>query len=326
MAYSQEVYAIATQILDKRREKANFEAQYRLDEISEKIPELEEIQRKLAQIGLNISKVFLYSQDKQADIEQLKKQSLALQEEKKAILKKNGYDENALAVQYTCPICKDTGFVNSRRCKCHNEILKDIERKNLAKIAPIDDCTFENFNINYYPDEIMNNAVSPRLKAEKIRDNCRRYATNFSRGSSNLMFMGGTGLGKTHLSLAIANVVINRGYSVVYGTAQNILNDLQNENFGRTDNLRYTERMVLNCDLLIIDDLGTEFKNSYTVACLYNIINSRLSSKHPTIISTNFTFEELEEKYDQRVTSRITGEYKPLILVGNDIRYIKKEY
>lgn len=323
MAYSQEVYSRAAQALERRRERANLEAQARIDEIGEKLPEINEIQRKLAQIGLNISKVFLYSADKQADMEKLMQESLELQEQKKNILKKNGYSEDALDIRYTCPACKDTGFIDSRRCKCHNELLKDIERSDLAKIAPIDDCTFDTFDIQYYPQQVMENGISPRDKAEKIKNSCRKYAANFTTASPNVMFMGGTGLGKTHLSLAIANVVINRGYSVVYGTAQNILSDLQKENFGRDDDIRYYERAVLGCDLLILDDLGTEFKSAYTVACLYNIINSRLSAKLPTIISTNFTAEELEEKYDQRITSRITGEYNKLILVGNDIRYMK---
>lgn len=323
MAYSQEVYSRAAQALERRRERANLEAQARIDEIGEKLPEINEIQRKLAQIGLNISKVFLYSADKQADTEKLMQESLELQEQKKNILKKNGYSEDALDIRYTCPACKDTGFIGSRRCKCHNELLKDIERSDLAKIAPIDDCTFDTFDIQYYPQQVMENGISPRDKAEKIKNSCRKYAANFTTASPNVMFMGGTGLGKTHLSLAIANVVINRGYSVVYGTAQNILSDLQKENFGRDDDIRYYEKAVLGCDLLILDDLGTEFKSAYTVACLYNIINSRLSAKLPTIISTNFTAEELEEKYDQRITSRITGEYNKLILVGNDIRYMK---
>lgn len=323
MAYSQEVYSRAAQALERRRERANLEAQARIDEIGEKLPEINEIQRKLAQIGLNISKVFLYSADKQTDMEKLMQESLELQEQKKNILKKNGYSEDALDIQYTCPACKDTGFIGSRRCKCHNELLKDIERAELAKIAPIDDCTFDTFDIQYYPQQVMENGISPRDKAEKIKNSCRKYAANFTTASPNVMFMGGTGLGKTHLSLAIANVVINRGYSVVYGTAQNILSDLQKENFGRDDDIRYYEKAVLGCDLLILDDLGTEFKSAYTVACLYNIINSRLSAKLPTIISTNFTVEELEEKYDQRITSRITGEYNKLILVGNDIRYMK---
>lgn len=323
MSYSQEVYRKATQILERRLEKANMQAQNKFDEITEKLPELETIRQRLAQIGLNISKVFLYSEDKQADIDKLMQESLKLQEQKKKILADNGYSEDALSVQYTCPVCKDTGFVKNRMCKCHIELLKDIERSNLSKIAPVEDCTFDTFDVNYYPDETMDNGISPRNKAEKIKNSCRKYAVNFTTSSPNIMFMGGTGLGKTHLSLAIANVVINRGYSVVYGTTQNILGDLQNENFGRDENIRYNERAVLNCDLLILDDLGTEFKSSYTVACLYNIINSRISSKLPTIISTNIGFDELEEKYDQRIVSRVAGEYTKFMLVGNDIRYIK---
>lgn len=316
MSYSQEVYSRATEMLERRKEKATMEAQFRFDEISAKIPELESIQQKLSNIGLSISKVFLFSDDKKADMEKLMEESLKLQDEKKKLLVKYGYDENALNITYHCPDCKDTGFIGSRRCKCHKELLKNIERENLSKIAPLDDCTFDAFKTEYYPDVD---------RAERIRANCLKYATNFTTNSKSIIFYGGTGLGKTHLSLAIANVAINRGYSVVYGTAQNILNDLQNENFGRTDNIRYYERAVLNCDLLIIDDLGTEFKSAYTVAELYNIINSRILAKLPTIISTNSTPQELEEKYDQRVTSRIIGEYAPLVLQGNDIRYIKRK-
>ena len=139
----------------------------------------------------------------------------------------------------------------------------------------------------------------------------------------NLMFMGGTGLGKTHLSLAIANVALNKGYSVIYGTSQNIFSDLQDENFGRTDNIYYNEHDILNTDLLILDDLGTEFRSQFSEACLYNIVNTRILKKKATIISTNFSFEDLERDYNQRVTSRLAGEYSVLTLEGSDIRYIK---
>lgn len=321
MSYTTETYDKAQTILDRRKERATLEAQSRIDEISNEIPELKTIQTKLAQVGLNISKAFLTSKNPQAEIDKLRIESLALQDRKKKILKENGYSENALSIKYTCPACEDTGFINGRRCKCYINLLKEIERSKIEKIAPIDECTFESFDTNYYPQEM--DGVCPKKKAEIIKENCKRYATSFTKRSKSLLFMGNTGLGKTHLSLAIANVVINRGYSVIYGTAQNILRDLQNENFGRTDNLRYFENEILSTDLLILDDLGTEFKNQFTVSCLYNIINSRLCAKLPTIISTNYTFEELEEKYDQRITSRITGQYSTLILVGNDIRYIK---
>ena len=321
MSSTTETYDKAQTILDRRKERATLEAQSRIDEISNKISELKTIQTKLAQVGLNISKAFLTSKNPQAEIDKLRIESLALQDRKKKILKENGYSEDALSIKYTCPACEDTGFLGGRRCKCYINLLKEIEKAKIEKIAPINECTFESFDTNYYPEEM--DGVCPKKKAEIIKENCKRYPTSFTKRSKSLLFMGNTGLGKTHLSLAIANVVINRGYSVIYGTAQNILRDLQNENFGRTDNLRYFENEILSTDLLILDDLGTEFKNQFTVSCLYNIINSRLCAKLPTIISTNYTFEELEEKYDQRITSRITGQYSTLILVGNDIRYIK---
>ena len=324
MSYSIETYDKAQSILDRRKERATLEAQDRADELCAKIPELNTINRKLAQIGLNISKTFFTSQNPKEDIDRLRTESLALQEEKKNLLKKNGYDENALAIKYTCPVCEDTGFIGGRRCKCFINLLKDIEREKIEKIAPLKECTFETFNTLYYPEISEKNEESPRKKVEKIKSSCIKYATNFSKNSKNLFFMGGTGLGKTHLSIAIANVAINKGYSVIYGTAQNILGDLQNENFGRLDNLKYRENEILDVDLLILDDLGTEFKSAYTVSCLYNIINTRLSAKLPTIISTNYSIDEIEKIYDQRTTSRIIGGYSTLVLTGNDIRYIKK--
>ncbi len=323
MAYSQDDYRQAEEILERRRERANIEAETRRNEIYGKIPELNDVTMGLAQVGLNISKVFIFSENKQADMEKLKEESLALQQKRDELLEKNGYPKDALEVKYSCEACGDTGYINNRRCKCFKEILKDIQRERLEKIAPLAESTFDTFKAEYYPAESAS-GMSPRERAEKIKESCRKYAITFTTDSNSVMFMGGTGLGKTHLSLAIANVAINRGYSVIYGNSQNILSDLESEKFGRTDDLRYTEKDVLGCDLLIIDDLGTEFKSSYTVACLYNIINTRLSAKLPTIVSTNYTINELEEKYDQRITSRITGMFKTLVLEGNDIRYIKK--
>lgn len=318
MAYSQEVYRRAAEMLDRRREKANILAQNKFEEISENVPELEEIQRRLSQIGLKISKVFLYGEDKQAQIDKLKKQSLELQQQKKAALVSKGYDENALEIQYNCPHCKDTGFIKNRLCSCHRELLKDIERSNLEKLAPLKDCTFESFIINerFYPGNAFQ-------KAEKIFNSCRQYAIRFTPDSKNVLFLGGVGVGKTHLSLAIANVVINRGYSVVFGTSQNIISDLQYERFNDNRNLEYYNRAVLNCDLLVIDDLGTEVLSPSSVAILYNIVNTRLLSKLPTIITTNFTLDELEERYDQRILSRITGEYTNITIDGNNVRYLK---
>ena len=173
-------------------------------------------------------------------------------------------------------------------CTCQRELLKDLQREAIRRLAPLDSCTFDSFDTNYYPETAEDNGISPRAKADKIAEACHRYAQRVSlREPANLMLMGQTGLGKTHLSLAIANVAIGRGLSVEYGTAYNILSDLQNENFGRTGNLQYTEERVLHTDLLILDDLGTEYTSAYTVACLYNIINTRILCSRPTVISTN---------------------------------------
>ncbi len=323
MAYKNSVYQKAINILQKRRDGAMLDQQDRIRRAMEKIPELSEIQAELSRIGYSISFLLFRSEDPKAEVEKLQAQSKKLQERKKALLVQNGFEEDALSIKYTCPVCNDTGFVNERMCTCHRELLKEIERNSIRKIAPVDDCTFDSFCVEYYPEEIAENGISPRKKAEKILESCRTYAQTFNAHSPNLMFMGGTGLGKTHLSLAIANVVINKGYSVVYGSAGNIFNDLQHENFGRTDNIYYNEQDVLSTDLLIIDDLGAEFHNQFSVACLYNIINTRLLKRKPVIISTNFTFEDIERDYNQRITSRIAGEYSILVLEGNDIRYIK---
>lgn len=319
MAYSQDVFSRAIKVLDKRRETAAIKAQENFEKISKDVPELEKIQQQLSAIGLEISKLFLYDGDKQERLKALREQSDSLRAKKSLALKAKGYTQKDLEVPYTCPHCRDTGFIDNRICKnCHTKILKDIERADLAKIAPINDCTFESFVINesFYPDSAFE-------KAEKIAQSCKSYATGFTPASKSLLLLGGVGVGKTHLSLAIANVVINRGYSVIFGNSQNIISDLQSEEFNEKKETQYTKKAVLNCDLLIIDDLGTEVLNQSRIAILYNVINSRLLSKLPTIISSNFTLDELEEKYDQRIFSRITGEYSSITLEGNNIRYIK---
>ena len=321
--YSSDLYQKALNRLDRRREEDELRTAATLAEVSAKVPRLEEIQNQLRQVGFSISKAF-FAKDAKAEIDKLQAESLRLQGEKERLLGAAGYAPDALAHHYQCPTCKDTGYVGDRMCTCQRELLKDLQREAIRRLAPLDSCTFDSFDTNYYPETAEDNGISPRAKADKIAEACHRYAQRVSlREPANLMLMGQTGLGKTHLSLAIANVAIGRGLSVEYGTAYNILSDLQNENFGRTGNLQYTEERVLHTDLLILDDLGTEYTSAYTVACLYNIINTRILCSRPTVISTNLGFDELAQKYDQRITSRIAGAYSRLVLVGNDIRYIK---
>ena len=153
---------------------------------------------------------------------------------------------------------------------------------------------------------------------------CLNYSEDFSNKSDNLIMMGETGLGKTHLSLAIAGAAAKKGYSVIYSSAQNLLSMLENEKFGRTA-LSGAEQSVHDCDLLIIDDLGAEFSTNFTVSAVYNILNTRLMASKPTIISTNMSLYEIEERYTQRIASRILGNYIIMNFVGKDVRVIKKK-
>lgn len=320
MPYANEIYRKAERELERRRERAELAAEAKRDEIRQALPEVDKIQRDLAAVGLEISRLFFLKEDAPAMLEELKTRSKSLVAKRTEILLANGYDADALKPEFICPHCEDKGFIGGRMCACHQQLLKDIMRQEVSRYAPLERCTFENFDLKHYGEEAMENSVVPRRRAEKISDAAFRYAQGFQRGSKNLLFLGSTGLGKTHLSLAIANVVINKGLSVCYGTSQNICDDLRSEMFGRDNRLDYTKEKVLSCDLLIIDDLGTEIENQYNTATLYNIINSRILSGRPTVMSTNYDFDELLDKYDQRITSRLNGEYVKMTLVGTDIR------
>lgn len=320
MAYPVEIRNKAKNILQKRRDKAVMEADMLSSEIRISVPEIDDVQRGLQQIGLEISQLFFYNGDKEQKLNELRQRSNNLKAKRSEILVANGYDENAMQPKYQCQFCNDTGLIDGRMCNCQRQLLKDIMRQEISKLAPLDKCTFDNFAIEYYSEIPNESGIVPRQRAQKVFDTCRKYAQNFSKNSKNLLFIGGAGLGKTHLSLAIMNVVINKGYYVCYGTSQNICDDLQSEQFGRTDNLVYTKNQVLNCDLLVLDDLGTEVDNQYSIATLYNIINTRLLANRPTIISTNYNINAFEEKYDNRITSRLTGEYVSFYLFGSDIR------
>ncbi len=320
MAYPKDIYIKAERILEKRRDNAVMEAEIRAEDIKGSVPEIDEIQTNLSRIGLEISQLFFYHGNTQEKVDELRQKSKELIERRSRILTQNGYKPTAMSPEFICPACEDKGFIGGRICQCHRQLLKDLMKDEIRKVAPLDECTFDNFDVEKYSDKPDENNIIPRERAQKIFDAARKYAQNFSLSSKNLLFLGGTGLGKTHLSLAIVNVVINRGFSVCYGTSQNICEDLQSEQFGRDADIAYKKRRVLDSDLLVIDDLGTEIENQYSIATLYNIINSRILAKKPTVISTNYDFKVLEDKYDKRITSRITGEYVRMQFFGTDIR------
>ena len=319
MAYSKETYKKAEQELAERRSRALAEREEHHRIAVAAVPEILETEEKMSSAGLaTIKALGMGADDAKEYIRKLSEINLAAQTQRSLLLKNAGFPENWLDVRYSCKKCEDKGFVNGIMCDCFKELLKSLEYEKLCSNLPVTNCRFDNFKLDYYPDGI---GTSPRQRMESVLNYCKTYATDFSKKSSSLLLYGHTGLGKTHLSLAIAGKVVEDGHGVIYSSAQNLFNKLEKEKFGRSDG--NTEENILGCDLLIIDDLGAEFTTQFTVSALYNIVNSRELEGKPTIISTNLTPEQLLSTYSERIASRILNNYTLLRFDGTDIRQIK---
>ncbi len=319
MAYSKETYKKAEQELAERRSRALAEREEHHRIAVAAVPEILETEEKMSSAGLaTIKALGMGAADAKEYIRKLSEINLSAQAQRNLLLKNAGFPENWLDVRYSCKKCEDKGFVNGIMCDCFKELLKSLEYEKLCSNLPVNNCRFDNFKLDYYPDGV---GTSPRRRMESVLDFCKTYAAEFSRKSSSLLLYGHTGLGKTHLSLAIAGKAVEDGYGVIYSSAQNLFNKLEKEKFGRSDG--NTEENILDCDLLIIDDLGTEFTTQFTVSALYNIVNSRELEGKPTIISTNLTPEQLLNTYSERIASRILNNYTLLRFDGTDIRQIK---
>lgn len=317
MKYNSKTIEKANSELERRRLTAERQAEERKKEFLNEHPEYADIELQLAKTGADAIKVVFGCPDPEGYIEKLKKISLDYQKAKKELLESSGLDENYLEPHYTCPKCRDTGYVNGVICSCYEELLKKISYEALSKQTPLQLSGFEDFDISLYKDS------AARQKMSKILDYCKEYAEKFDTDSVSLFMYGETGLGKTHLSLAIAEKAIKKGFNVVYGSANDFFSMIERERFGRSELPDgTTEEKLMSCDLLILDDLGAEYITKLSVAELYSIINSRMARELPTIISTNVALDELEKIYNNRITSRIIGTYQMLHFVGNDIRQV----
>lgn len=314
MQYSKSVYLKAAQTLEKRRTAAEADALARRNELYGKIPELREIDYRIS--GIYASPEFLVK----GVLDTAKLSELTA--EKEEILRKCGYEKDCLLPRYTCPECGDTGRAGGFLCHCQKELLRALAMEELFESSEAEKCSFENFSLGFYDDTGISDSTNPRYKMGLIFDFCRKYAEGFSDGSESIIMAGKTGLGKTHLSLAIARKAVEAGAGVVYRPAQKLTNEMESEHFERSGN--NASETFSGCDLLIIDDLGAEFSNQFTVAAIGNIVNDRLVAGLPTIISTNLTPSELEARYTERTASRIFGNYRRLGFVGSDIRMKKK--
>ena len=321
MSYKKSVYIKAKEILSQRKATAEREADMRHSAAIALCPEIAQLEREMASHGADVVKAVGMGADLDEYIKNLAMANLRAQAKRKELLKSAGFPEDYLEVKYTCDICKDTGYNKEFYCQCYRKLIRDVAREELGINSPLKKCTFESFRLDRYPEVI--DSVIGLNQREHMKNNfeyCKAYAENFTPDSNGLFMFGKTGLGKTHLSLAIANVVLNKGYDVYYGSIQSIMDKLEAEHFGRLPREDSIKEDILTCDLLIIDDLGTEFVTQFTTAELYNIINSRILSSLPTIISTNLAMEQIAEKYTQRVASRIMGSTDAIYFCGKDIR------
>ena len=315
VGYRSDIYSKALQM--RKNEIKNIKNSYeaKLEELRRSDSEFLKLENSLAATGSAVAIAAISGNEER--LCEMQKLCEKLGKEKQEILDKAGI----VKPSHLCNLCDDTLYKDGSLCSCIKKIAKNLIFEELSSSLPLGDCSFNTFSLDYYPNKALSDGTVPRKRAENILAKCKDFVCDFPNCRS-LLFMGGAGLGKTHLSLSIVSEITQKGYGVVYGSAQSLFSAAEKEHFLFNSDGEQ-EQALFDCDLLVIDDLGTEFLSSYTTSLFYNIINTRLLNKKPTIISTNLDFEQLESRYTGRITSRFIGEYEMKKFVGLDIRQQK---
>lgn len=308
---------------DKQRRSDEYAA--RRARIYAKIPEVMAIDRELAgTMRQIIAQALRQGQDPSEAVARIRDRNLSLQEEKRRLLMSRGYEADYLDETPACPLCGDSGYQDGRMCRCLRAYYVEEQNRELSRLLDLGSQSFDTFSLDWYDQNIWPEmGRSPRAHMETVYETCVHYARSFGKKSGSLLMTGAPGLGKTFLSACIAREVSGRGFSVVYDTAQSVFARFEDEKFGREEGDEV--RRVLNCDLLILDDLGTEMTTSFVQSALYQIVNTRLMTEKSTIVNTNLTPDELRRRYTPQIASRMEGEYEVLVFFGEDIRRLKKE-
>lgn len=328
MALDGRLLARARDALENIREKNRQEFQRRRRAVLREAPEYAGLEQRLR--ACMAEAVAASLGEKARDIETVSADSLQTQCEMAELLTRIGKPVDYLDELYDCPKCRDTGFINGRICACLRALYHAEATRELSALFGLGDQRFEQFNLSFYDDlPDPKTGLSPRKRMERSFEATRSYAHNFGPGAQNLLFQGATGLGKTFLSACIARVVSEAGFSVVYDTAVSALEAFEIQKFSRDSDAACEAaekiRRMLGCDLMILDDLGTEMVTAFSVSALYTLINTRLSAGKKTIISTNLSAEEIRRAYSPQIASRLEGEFLTIPFAGRDIRQVKKE-
>lgn len=288
-----------------------------------KAPRLAEIDREVASLSAQKARSLLCGQS--SSVEDLKRSVALLSRERRSLLKENGFPEDYLEPHYLCPRCQDTGYTDTGKCSCFKkaEIELLYTQSNLAEILEKEN--FEHFSFDWYSDTIKNEAtgLTARQTAQRAYDTAWNFVQDFDSRFQNLFFYGSTGVGKTFLSHCIANALLESSHCVLYFSAFDLFDSMAQTAFSRKSETDPGENFILDCDLLIIDDLGTELTNSFVSSQLFLCINERIARRKSTVISTNLTLEDFSATYSERTFSRIASNYQMLKLIGKDIRIQK---
>lgn len=321
MKFSEVIYQRAEAELKNRREQAERLADMRRKEFIAKNPQLLTIENEMKNAALEVIRS-VGANGKEVDISAVARRNMEAQKARAELIKASGYPEDYLDIPYSCKLCKDTGILNGKLCECHLALLQQLSVGELACSPMLASSTFPTFDIKYYSDiKDPSLGYSPRDYMGGCLAMLKDYAENFTPRSNSFFFSGGTGLGKTHLALSVLNRVTQRGFSVYYASAGTLLKKLEKERFGRGN--ENVEEELFNNDLIIIDDLGAEFSTAFSQAAVNELINNAILSGKAMIIISNLSVSELEERYGQRVVSRLNS-FEVIAFVGEDIRQLKK--
>lgn len=332
MGYEASVLYRATRRLEASRRQREEALTRRKAEIYAQLPRLREIDKELkGTVYQIIASSLREGRDPAPSIQVIKDHNLSLQAERTHLLLQNGWGADALDEQPACPKCNDTGWVGAQMCTCLKKLCGEEQIKELSKLLDLGEQSFETFSMDYYsplpwPGEVL----SPRENMEFIFDLCSNYARKFGRFKlRNLFLSGAPGLGKTFLSACIARTVSENGFSVVYDTAVNVFARFEEQKFARdrldAEEAKDETKRYLGCDLLILDDLGSELTTPFVQSALYTLINARLMSNKQTVISSNLTMTQVRQRYTPQISSRLEGEYRVLPFYGEDIRLQRKQ-